>query len=475
MRHYDEQIKDYIKHNKIIANNNKSMIVNIFNIVNDIEQYPQCVMCSKEVKRFKSFIDGWYDTCCVECATMKKYGVKHIMKNPEFIKKFKKTIEEKFGGIGFGAKQIAEKSRKTMTVKYGNDYQKQFAIKAKITNIERYGAEHIMQTTAGVSHYLRGRVYDEEFSDKMRRYLTKAKSKKMSNGQLKSKYNRLKKQLEGKFQLLFGIDQYVGMRDNGINKKYQFKCLQCNRIFQSAIVNVNRDNGLICPGCKVGYRSYIQHIIIEDLRKKYLTLTFQEDKIGLFDNRKEVDIYCVQKNLAIQYNGNSWHSQKNNNYTQFKHFQKFKLCYDKGIKFIAFWSDEFNKKYDRIQLMLNDILDDQCNVIYGKQLNLVDFDEQIYVPDICYLYLKDNVLVDFYCIKNISKNEFLNILHEFKICKYKLESRLIGYYTKYLDLSNNFQNPQYYMFIKNKRSIQTYNVENNSDKIWNYGYVVGGI
>ena len=76
----------------------------------------------------------------------------------------------------------------------------------------------------------------------------------------------------------------------------------------SSINNVNRDEGLNCPNCKVGYRSYIQHCIIEKLRKKFNNLIFHEDKIGLFANKKEIDIYCIEKQLAIEYNGNLWHS-----------------------------------------------------------------------------------------------------------------------------------------------------------------------
>jgi hypothetical protein len=146
LRHYSKEIKDYIKANKIVAYNNKTNMVSIYNIINDIKDYPKCIICGKEVKRFKNFIEGWHETCCNECTIIQRYGVKHIMQNPDFKKKFKNIFEKKYGGLGFKSDKIKEKTINTMVEKYGENYRFEFAKKTKITNRERYGANHIMQT-----------------------------------------------------------------------------------------------------------------------------------------------------------------------------------------------------------------------------------------------------------------------------------------------------------------------------------------
>lgn len=488
IRHYPEEIKEYIKANKIIPYNNKTNIVKIFNIVNDINEYPRCVICGKDVKRFKNFLDGWYDTCCSQCTTMKRYGVKHIMQDQAFKKKFKNIFQHKYGGLGFKSQQLKEKTIETMIEKYGEKYQYQFAKKAKITNQKRYGAEHIMQTEEGVKRYLASRMYNEQFSNIMRLKLTKEKSKKMSEGQRKHKYERLKKRLENKFELLFTFEQYKGLRNHKFNKpfKYKVKCLSCNTIFEMSLVNIEIYDGLNCPGCKVGIRSYIQHRIIENLRKTYSNLTFHEDKIGLFNNRKQIDIYCVEKNLAIEYNGNCWHSQKINNFTKYRHYEKFKLCSERNIDFLAFWSDEYQKYLDRTLIMIDNLLNNNVNVNILNNFNIKEcevhdnfvfanvqyeiFDQS---KTLGYIYLNNNILVDFYFLYNISNQQFNKILNILNIKISKLENRFMAYYKQFINIQNSINiEPEYYLYIKNIRSIQTYSSNNyNSDVIWNYGYL----
>ena len=66
-----------------------------------------------------------------------------------------------------------------------------------------------------------------------------------------------------------------------------------------------------------------------------------------------MDIYCPEINLGIEYNGLNWHAEKYNNFHQFKHYNKWKECFDSHVNFLAFWSDEFEKHNKRIKTMIS--------------------------------------------------------------------------------------------------------------------------
>ena len=59
--------------------------------------------------------------------------------------------------------------------------------------------------------------------------------------------------------------------------------------------------------------------------------------IGLFDDKREVDVYVPFLNLAIEFNGLRWHSNKNKNY----HLNKTKDALDKGVNLIHIFEDEW--------------------------------------------------------------------------------------------------------------------------------------
>lgn len=69
-------------------------------------------------------------------------------------------------------------------------------------------------------------------------------------------------------------------------------------------------------------------------------------------NGKELDIYIPSKNLAIEYNGLYWHSDKatlekndipnkeTRMYAKYRHIEKTKLCKEKNIRLIHIFEDD---------------------------------------------------------------------------------------------------------------------------------------
>lgn len=105
-----------------------------------------------------------------------------------------------------------------------------------------------------------------------------------------------------------------------------------------------------CPNC--GYNKskgeteileYIHSILPLDTQ----VLSSDRKAIG-----KELDIYIPSKNIAIEFNGVYWHSDKNPKITQTYHYDKWLLCKQQGIQLIQIWEDEWALKQEVVKSML---------------------------------------------------------------------------------------------------------------------------
>ena len=77
---------------------------------------------------------------------------------------------------------------------------------------------------------------------------------------------------------------------------------------------------------------------------------------NILSENKELDIYIPSKNIAIEYDGLIWHSEKfnrDNNY----HLKKTNECKNKGIRLIHIFEDEWLEHADIIKSMLKNILE----------------------------------------------------------------------------------------------------------------------
>ena len=124
---------------------------------------PNMAPCGK-IKRFVSFRDG-YAFCNGICPSkldskrtkraatnLSRYGVEHVLQNPEFQKKVQDTNLSRYGvAHTFQNTESRNKAKKTSLSKYGVEHGCQNEeVKEKIrqTNIERYGSENPQQNKA---------------------------------------------------------------------------------------------------------------------------------------------------------------------------------------------------------------------------------------------------------------------------------------------------------------------------------------
>ncbi len=106
--------------------------------------------------------------------------------------------------------------------------------------------------------------------------------------------------------------------------------------------------------------------------EEFLGSLLGKDKV-IYNTRKiiaplELDLYVSSLNLAIEYCGLYWHSedQKSNNY----HYNKMKLCNEKGIRLITIFEDEWLERKEQVKNYITSVLSKNSIRIGARETEL---------------------------------------------------------------------------------------------------------
>ena len=131
-------------------------------------------------------------------------------------------------------------------------------------------------------------------------------------------------------------------------KKVWWKCE--NGHSWKAIIS-GRTGGSGCPRCckkvstmETEVADFVKSILPQEVGVK------TSDRSAL--RTHELDIYIPDHNLAIEFNGLYWHSEKVGK-TKDKHIIKWKLCADKGIQLIVVWEDDWMLRRKIVESMIS--------------------------------------------------------------------------------------------------------------------------
>lgn len=111
-----------------------------------------------------------------------------------------------------------------------------------------------------------------------------------------------------------------------------------------------------------------------------LKLFLQSENFSLECNKrsiiknKELDIYVPSKKVAIEFNGNYWHSDEflQKDY----HLEKTKLCEEQGIRLIHIFEDEWLNKQDICKSIINSALGVNTTTIYARDCRFEKVDSK---------------------------------------------------------------------------------------------------
>ena len=292
----------------------------VWHLLNNINEVPICLECSNDVKWYKK---KYFSYCSLKCST-----------NSEKIKnKIKQTNLKRYDVENPSqSEQIKEKQRNTNLEKYGveNSAQfKNFKEKQRNTNLEKYGVENPMKI-----NYVKDKIKQTNLKrygvrNSQQKHYSKETKEILFN---KQKFNDFMKDKTTKIASNI-LSVYPNTILNYI-KKYNTQYLKDKSNFELEMKKFLEENNI----------SFIQN------DRKHI-------------KPKELDFYLPYHSLAIECNGDYWHSDKiilkNRGITakQF-HQQKTNLCKEKGIKLLHISeSDWNNKRYETNCFILSEIHD----------------------------------------------------------------------------------------------------------------------
>jgi len=137
-----------------------------------------------------------------------------------------------------------------------------------------------------------------------------------------------------------------------------YRQLKCNRVS-------------FCAEC----HSYNVSKSENDLRESIIDIINDESLVKSNDRSiippYELDIYIPSKNIAVEFNGLYWHTEKYKD--RYYHFDKWKMCKEKGIQLITVWEDEWENNPEIILSMISHKMGlSKQRRIYARKTSLIE-------------------------------------------------------------------------------------------------------
>lgn len=302
---------------------------------------------------------------------LNRYGHEHTLSIDEIRDKGKNTKKIKYDDENFNNR---EKAKKTTFEKFGVDFAIQnesILKKQKETNLSKYGAENPLKNDdvkkkKNETNLNKYGFENPSQNEKIKEKIKFAYYRKFPDSIIINKIHSSNLQL---------LSEYQGLRGEEGYKVYKFKCKICESEFEGTFSN-NRP-----PVCRVCYPIYKNNLIQQEFRSFLNEIGFEnkfsENNISII-KPFELDFYIESENLAIELNGNYYHSEiggtKDRNY----HLYKTKNCHEKKIKLIHVFEDEWIFNKEIIKSKIKNCLNKTDHKIYARkcEIRIVEFEQK---------------------------------------------------------------------------------------------------
>lgn len=271
--------------------------------------------------------------------SLRKYGVTHHSQSASFNEKVKTTSVKKYGKEHYSKTQeFKDRSIYSNMKNFGVPYaaqSKEVQAKTVANFLIKYGVENPMQDT------------------KIKESVSQS-NKKLGYSKLLAYRPTL--------TALFTQDEYANK--SGGDNKFAWRCNECNSVFDSEITTTLRRG---CPTCNPSTRTWGENIIFNWLTEQ--GIQFETNNTSVI-KPYHLDFLILELNLAIEFNGTYWHSEKANRGSRY-HFNKYKACQEQGIRLIQIFEHELILNELLIKERLMHALGKTANKIAGRKLKTV--------------------------------------------------------------------------------------------------------
>lgn len=348
---------------------------------NNIQDYPVCGTCGKRVK-ILSLHRGYKKFCCAKCSNS----------NSEKLKKTRETNMKLYGGPApYSSKEIRNKGEQKCILKYGFfNPMKNEDIKNKVikTNIERNGGcgnasesskKKYIETCMSRYHVDNPMKNDDVKQSLQYTFL------KTYNVPHPSKLESVKNKIKNS-RRKYEINRQEHLIGYTEDNQWICKCPhpECNKCSEKSYiisplqfesrVNFNTEPCTkLLPIGKDGSKNTTLEIFITRLLDMY-NIEYVSNIRGIMDNKKELDIYIPNKNIAIECNGVRWHSSYKKYYNY--HIDKYNSCQEKNIRLISIWEDWIINKSEIVKSMIINKLGLTDEKIYARKCILKNIDSK---------------------------------------------------------------------------------------------------
>ena len=270
--------------------------------------------------------------------------------------------------------RIGKSCREHFQKKYGVDNPwklKEVQEKNKKHFIEKYGVDNPWKIKSVIEKIKKSR--DEVANLKKRRDTLKRKFNVTNPSKLPEVIQKIKAKTDPYYKEKFRQNlekwsQYVVplFDDNeieiGTNKTYRWKCVKCGNEFEQRIYTTGHIKGLRnCPRCLKCYplmnRFSVKELKLQSFCKQFFNDILINDRHLI--HPFELDIVIPEIHLALEFNGNFWHSIEgwDGSLDRYygRHLHKTKLCNEKGYRLIHIWEDEWTKSPEDLKSRLEKV------------------------------------------------------------------------------------------------------------------------
>lgn len=272
-----------------------------------------------------------------------KFGYEHHSKNPDVKKK---TINSRKARTPEQKQLEKEKRINTSLEKYGVDHHMKLQSqqeKVWQTNLEKYGATHPLQNP-----YIMERTRETFYQNN-----------DIQDVVLTTKQNLMEK---------YGIDSVSRIGIDPI----VIETLESTELLSEAINGKTTEE--VAKELKISIstiQKYAQKYKITGLFRKAENsferevrewLSLVSDAVQCNSRYvippRELDFYIPEKKIAIECCGLYWHSEKSANRDREYHHDKYKQCYDQGIRLLTIFQDEWDLNKYKVKCQIMRYLDD---------------------------------------------------------------------------------------------------------------------
>ena len=424
-----EKIKQFNNYNNIISKNKENKYY--------------CIRCKNILAK---------QTC------LERYGVDNVMKAEEIKNKLEETNQKKYGcKSSLQNEKIKEKTKKTLLDKYGVDNiakLKETQDKINKTNQERYGVNRPLQNET-ILKKLENKFY-EKFSTKtpllndvILNKISETNLEKYGySNPMKSDIIRNKVKLKTK-EKYSKIKDYKFIKSDGVYYHLIHKI--CGEKFQikSNKFPYRLTNDSLCVNCfpEIKNVSNVEKSLLDYISTITDNIT-PNDRTVL--NGKELDIYLPELNIAIEFNGLYWHSDKfvDKDY----HLNKTIECKKKDIDLIHIFEDDWKHNKDIIKSLL------WSKINHAKKIEINEYSIKKTSIKNTKIFLKENH------IKGYIKSNYILGLYT----NNTLESVMCFNITKNDISLTQFCDKKYSKYKNNEYILFTHFINNNKPKSISY-------